>query len=546
MSLRARTSLIITFILGFLVLLMYLSSRYFLLDSFAGLEQQYGSSQVNQALNAFNDALSSSDKVARDWATWDESYAFVLNGNREYIASNLLDVTFENLNANLLLFYNNSGQLVYGKAYNLTSHCETVLPPTLQARIAQSNLLLAKRGLILLPEGPLMLASRPMRNSEGQGPIHGALIVGRFLDSSMVKSLASTTRLNINFIPYQTWLSSSASSATAEVNSASPGQVFIRIINQQRLQGYSVLYDLAGQPALVLTVDLPRDIYHQGQSSLQYFFFSLLATGLIFGLGIMFFLEKFILARLFRLNRDLKQIRDFNQADIRVDIMGNDEISKVAASINTMLAALEQAHQQLIDSDIHLHRITDNMLDALCQLDRNGIYQYCTPSFVANLGYIPEELLGKSIFDLIHPDEVAAMQDAYHEMMIHAYTGQAVCRLRHALGHYLWTESSASLLREDGSDEVTGAVVVSRDITQRKLAEEALLFLSEHDSLTNLYNRMFFRQQILNLDRDAMTKVGLICGDLNGLRLINDTMGYQTGDSLLVITAEIIDGLYPP
>ena len=78
------------------------------------------------------------------------------------------------------------------------------------------------------------------------------------------------------------------------------------------------------------------------------------------------------------------------------------------------------------------------------------------------------------------------------------------------------------------------------EVIERKTAEEKMAYFSLHDALTGLYNRTFFEQEMRRLSDNRMGKVGLIMCDVDGLKLINDSMGHDNGDSLLVATANLI------
>ncbi|HAU31191.1 MAG TPA: hypothetical protein DCW46_02690 [Desulfotomaculum sp.] len=81
---------------------------------------------------------------------------------------------------------------------------------------------------------------------------------------------------------------------------------------------------------------------------------------------------------------------------------------------------------------------------------------------------------------------------------------------------------------------------VMNDISQRKKAEERLTYLSMHDSLTGLYNRAYFEEEMRRLEEGRHSSVGMIICDVDGLKLINDTFGHSTGDGLLVAAAGVI------
>ncbi|KJS16962.1 MAG: hypothetical protein VR69_07270 [Peptococcaceae bacterium BRH_c4b] len=81
---------------------------------------------------------------------------------------------------------------------------------------------------------------------------------------------------------------------------------------------------------------------------------------------------------------------------------------------------------------------------------------------------------------------------------------------------------------------------IGQDITERKLMEEKLKHLSLHDPLTGLYNRTYFEEEMQRLEGDRYAPVGIVVCDVDGLKLVNDTLGHSKGDELLKVTAEII------
>ncbi|WP_373482650.1 HD domain-containing phosphohydrolase [Acetobacterium sp.] len=83
------------------------------------------------------------------------------------------------------------------------------------------------------------------------------------------------------------------------------------------------------------------------------------------------------------------------------------------------------------------------------------------------------------------------------------------------------------------------AVLVS-DITEQKKNQERLMYMSYHDQLTGLYNRRFFEEEITRRDTEEQLPTTIIMGDINGLKIINDSFGHQVGDDYLKKTAEII------
>lgn len=92
----------------------------------------------------------------------------------------------------------------------------------------------------------------------------------------------------------------------------------------------------------------------------------------------------------------------------------------------------------------------------------------------------------------------------------------------------------------DTADQSRGLVIIFRDITEEKMREEKILYLSYHDALTGLYNRRFFEEEMRRLDSSRQLPISIIIGDVNGLKLVNDVFGHEEGDKLLCHAAGII------
>ncbi len=118
-----------------------------------------------------------------------------------------------------------------------------------------------------------------------------------------------------------------------------------------------------------------------------------------------------------------------------------------------------------------LKLIADLFQDLIAQTDVNGIFQNVSPSFQQVLGYSREELLGKSAFDLIHPDDVAEVLQAFKEGLESKIGDRVEHRFRHAAGYYVWLETSGQVVQDDNGN-VLATVFSSRDITARRRIEE--------------------------------------------------------------------------
>ncbi|MHB1418415.1 MAG: HD domain-containing phosphohydrolase [Bacillota bacterium] len=96
----------------------------------------------------------------------------------------------------------------------------------------------------------------------------------------------------------------------------------------------------------------------------------------------------------------------------------------------------------------------------------------------------------------------------------------------------------------DNEGNIIGVVLVFRDVTNERVAEGQIKYLSFHDKMTGLYNRAYFESEMQRLDTERQLPLSIILGDVNGLKLVNDAFGHQEGDRLLMDIASILQVVF--
>lgn len=230
---------------------------------------------------------------------------------------------------------------------------------------------------------------------------------------------------------------------------------------------------------------------------------------------------------------DRRDGRPFSDEDVRLveGIAGHAAVAWERALLTAELRASEE----------RLHHIVETAPDLISVLDLSGCYTYANNAFTSVLGYDPSEVIGRSIADGVHPDDVAAVEKRFREHIartagdIPMPAGMTV-RVRHAAGHYIFCEVKGRLLH--GADSApTGVLVTARDVSRHKALEEQLTRQAFHDPLTGLPNRALFVDRLTHAvalpeRRDSVTAVLFL--DLDRFKQINDHYGHAAGDQLLV------------
>jgi PAS domain S-box-containing protein len=153
----------------------------------------------------------------------------------------------------------------------------------------------------------------------------------------------------------------------------------------------------------------------------------------------------------------------------------------------------------LRENEEKLRMITDNIHDLVALTDSTLHYRYATPSHERILGYKPEELVGISIYELVHPDDLDMVKSKIRTAIEKKQGDSAEFRFRHRDGYYLWLETNGSLaIGDDG--RISGGIFASRDVSERRWMQRAMLeqekllvMLQKEQELSSLKTRMMSR-----------------------------------------------------
>jgi PAS domain S-box-containing protein len=180
--------------------------------------------------------------------------------------------------------------------------------------------------------------------------------------------------------------------------------------------------------------------------------------------------------------------------------------------------------------------VTENAADMIALVDVKGRRLYNSPAYEKVLGYKVSELAKTSSFEQIHQEDRYKVLEAAREAKRTGVGKKLEYRIRHKDGTWRVLESTASTIK-DRQGAVEKLVIVNRDITQRKRAEELLEHNSFHDTLTGLPNRRLFLDRLQhargrakrNLDYHAVLVV-----DVDGFHAFNESMGQAAGDRMIL------------
>ncbi|GAB1469743.1 hypothetical protein MASR2M66_06200 [Chloroflexota bacterium] len=148
----------------------------------------------------------------------------------------------------------------------------------------------------------------------------------------------------------------------------------------------------------------------------------------------------------------------------------------------------DRIHMQeaLSESETHFRLLAENASDIITRINTRGELFYVSPACKTILGYTSEEMIGRRVFEIIHPEDIPEVRDQIKQSPSDgAYT--IACRAQHKDGTYIWLETSARMIMDGDSGQLLEVQAASRNITERKLAEEALQLA--HDQLRDAYEK---------------------------------------------------------
>ncbi len=180
-------------------------SRIIILQSFGDLERAYVIKNVERVLDALAYDVAALNLKAADWAEWDDTYVFVEDLNQHFIKENLTDETFQIIRANLLLFLDANGNVKHEQGFDLVEARHVDLDQSDVQAILQNPKLNSHSheksftaGVVSLAKGPMLVASRPILNSQHSGPVKGTLVMGRLPDAAELDQMSKRVHAELS------------------------------------------------------------------------------------------------------------------------------------------------------------------------------------------------------------------------------------------------------------------------------------------------------------------------------------------------------------
>jgi len=512
--------------------------------------------ETRRAEHAISLRTNSLTRQAMDWSMWDDTYEFAETRDPAYVEANLYDEVMEDLGLNLLAIYDEGGQPTYVSAYDLDEGAPHSDPAhdSLLATVPQLNMA-GKQGAAngiahVQDQRPMLIGAAPILRSDRSGPTRGTLVMGRFLDDSELAAISEETQLALKYVES---IPGQKGATTRTIADA------VVVTSPLEVIGH------ADGGALELRID--RKAWREAVRGFTFF-----GVGLLIVLSISLFalshgLNSMVLNPIERLSEGVRRIRRTGRPlELEVGrrsqpVKKHDELTALAGDIEKMAQALDDSRAQVEHARQGLeHRVEErtaelrsameaqhaseqryrslieNLTDVVFVINSEGEIEYASPSISVTLGYEQAEVIGGPLAVLL--DRLSSESLAHRFRRGFSETGDRIAVKALARDG---DEVEAEIVLTpvgDGSGNVQG---ILRDVTAQKRHESELLHIASHDFLTGLYNRRRFEEELGRHLAEAQRRESsgaILWFDLDGFKDINDTLGHQAGDVLLVAVAQ--------
>lgn len=356
MKIRTKTLSVIALAVLVSAIANFLVLKAVVFPSFIELEQASAEKDMQRLTEAVKLATENISAMAKDYAVWDDTYYFALNGTEGYVETNFTATALENLKIKLAGIYHLNGDPVVEYIVNTdTGSLEAAGELSLSKNASALRLFSfpdenhGVTGLLLTEKGPLMVASQPILKTTGEGPIAGAFIFARFLDEDAIASLQQQTRIDFRVDVLGERPLEAEDQRHLERLAQSGDDILAHESADATLHAHALVRDINGRPALLLSADISRDISNTGMNVLLASVVGLGLAGLMVLAVTGVLLQWILVGPVAKLTGHVLAIGQSGDISRRVALDRSDELGLLSKEFDAMLEKLADARNRLLE-----------------------------------------------------------------------------------------------------------------------------------------------------------------------------------------------------
>ncbi len=356
MKLRYRLVLIFVFIIFIYSSIGYLLIDYMILPKNELLCRSMAMKDVERCKNAKNEYLNHLMTLTKNYAAWDDTYFFMQHKNtNEYIDSNLNFTTFRDLDIDILMYYDDKGNLYWGNVLDIKDGKNFYDKVTLNRldKVIKEKYpqLLSKEkpisGIIVGENNSFLIASHPIirPSPDSKEPPMGVVIMGVWEDKEFQTQLIKNTLVNLELIPLNEENRQKYAANIEGLNKA--GGLYFESISQNEDAVFIYALDINDKPSLLFKAIFDRQIYSSNYAMLKIFLRSFILISIASMILLIWILQKIVIMPVLKLTGNIIKIKNTKKYSIDIGTTRKDEIGILTNQFNEMQRTFKEYDENL-------------------------------------------------------------------------------------------------------------------------------------------------------------------------------------------------------
>ncbi|MEN6396447.1 MAG: CHASE4 domain-containing protein [Methanoregula sp.] len=477
MNLRNRSLLIIFLIFFAIFLIIAVVSFNVTLSGLDRIEYAATNEGVTQVMSSITAESQTLMSTTQDWGWWDDMASFAVNHNQDFVIRNANPNALSTVKVHLIMILDPDGNILFDQLLSPDFTNNTTVPDDIVTSIRNNPRLIhhtaddpGTTGILLLPEGPILISSVPIMPSDKSGAPRGTLIMARYIESGPLQRIQGATGFDVTF-QWQGKTGADPEQFGAIEHQMTGKNLYLVVNNASTVTGYGAVREIAGKN-IVIGVTMQRDVYQAGLVNVYTYLFLLLLWAIMTGIIVLIVIDRTVLRRINLLSTRVRNLENDREDTPSPVLEGDDELAVLERDILASRASLRMSEREL-------RGFMNAIPDPAAMYTADGTILFANNAFAAYLNKRPEELKGKTMSALLSGEELRKYNDSIQELFRTKMMVQSENEIR---GKTL-LEFHYPVLDAEGNIARIG--LLTFDISERKRLEIALQKVTKKVTLLN-------------------------------------------------------------